>query len=153
MRQVSHIVLPALLLLAAAVQPAQAQQAKPEEVLALRKGVFQVVRNSFGPLAGFADGKVQLDAARIAILGTRLGAVAPMTSEIFPAGSEKVEGSKSKPEVWSKAEDFKAKNAAFQAAAAKLAEAAKSGNADAVKAAVPDVGKSCKACHDDFKEK
>lgn len=153
MRHLCAICMTAAVLVSVAASNAQAQQAKPEEVLALRKGVFQVVRNSFGPLAGFAEGKAQLDAQRLAVLGARLEAVAPMTSEIFPAGSEKVEGSKSKAEVWTKAEDFKAKNAAFQTAAAKLAEAAKSGNAAAVKAAVGDVGKSCKACHDDYKDK
>jgi cytochrome c556 len=136
-----------------AAASAQAQMAKPEDTLALRKGVFQVIRASFGPMAGFADGKVQLDAARVQVLGARLAAVAPMVSEVFPAGSEKVEGSKAKPEIWTKAEDFKAKNAAFQTAAAKLAEAAKSGNLEAVKAAVPELGKACKGCHEDYKEK
>ena len=35
----------------------------------------------------------------------------------------------------------------------KLDAAAKSGNLDAIKAAVGDTGKACKACHDDFREK
>ncbi|MBF0166915.1 MAG: cytochrome c [Alphaproteobacteria bacterium] len=132
---------------------AQAQQAKPEDVLALRKGVYQVVKASFGPMAGFADGKVQLDAAKLAVLGTRLGAVAPMAADTFPAGSDLVAGSKAKPEIWSKPDDFKAKMGAFQAAAAKLADLAKAGNLEGVKAQVPEVGKTCKACHDDYKEK
>ncbi|MBF0268327.1 MAG: cytochrome c [Alphaproteobacteria bacterium] len=152
MRRSLKAALAASLLAAIASAPAQAQQ-KPDEVLALRKGVFQVIKSSFGPMAGFADGKVQLDAARAAVLGARLSAVAPMAADVFPAGSDFVVGSKAKPEIWSKPDDFKAKMSAFQTAAAKLADAAKAGNLDGVKAAVPDVGKACKACHDDFKEK
>lgn len=152
MHQSMKVALASMLLAGVAGAPAMAQQ-KPEEVLALRKGVFQVVRSSFGPMAGFADGKAPLDAARAAVLGTRLAAIAPMAAEVFPAGSDFVAGTKAKPEIWSKPDDFKAKMAAFQTAAAKLADAAKSGNLDAVKAAVPDVGKACKACHDDYREK
>lgn len=152
MRRSMKVALASLILAGVACAPAMAQQ-KPEEVLALRKGVFQVIRSSFGPMAGFADGKAPLDAARAGVLGARLAAIAPMAAEVFPAGSDFVAGTKAKPEIWSKPDDFKAKMAAFQTAAAKLADAAKSGNLDAVKASVPDVGKACKACHDDYKEK
>ncbi|HEY2976325.1 MAG TPA: cytochrome c, partial [Burkholderiaceae bacterium] len=34
-----------------------------------------------------------------------------------------------------------------------LDAAAKSGNLDAIKAAFGDAGKTCKACHDNFREK
>ena len=153
MKRSIKMVLAASALVAFGAAEAQAQQAKPEEVLALRKGVYQVIRASFGPLAGFADGKVQLDAAKAQLLGTRLAAVAPMAAEVFPTDSDFVAGSKAKPEIWSKPADFKAKMDAFQTAAAKLADAAKAGNLEAVKAAVPDVGKACKACHEDFREK
>jgi cytochrome c556 len=153
MQRSMKIVLAAVALVAVGATQAQAQQAKPEDVLALRKGVFQVIRSSFGPMAGFADGKAQLDAARAQVLGARLAAVAPMAAEAFPAGSDFVAGSKAKPEIWSKPDDFKAKMEAFQAAAAKLADAAKAGNLEAVKAAVPELGKACKACHEEYREK
>ncbi|TAN53553.1 MAG: cytochrome c [Rhodospirillales bacterium] len=152
MRLSMKIALSAAILTGIGAGTAQAQQ-KPEDVLALRKGVYQVVKASFGPMAGFAEGKVQLDAARLAVLGARLSAIAPMAAEAFPEGSDMVAGTKAKPEIWSKPDDFKAKMSAFQAAAAKLAEAAKAGNLDAVKALAPETGKACKACHDDFKEK
>ena len=152
MRRSLKAALAASLLAGIASAPAQAQQ-KPEEVLALRKGVYQVIRANFVPLVRFAEGKIALDPAKIAELGNRLGAVAPMAAEVFPAGSEKVEGSKAKAEIWSKPDDFKAKMTAFQTAAAKLADAAKAGNLDAVKTLVPETGKACGSCHDDFKEK
>lgn len=37
-------------------------------------------------------------------------------------------------------------------AVAKLSAASKSGNLDQVKAAFGDAGRTCKACHDDFRK-
>jgi cytochrome c556 len=41
----------------------------------------------------------------------------------------------------------------MQAAMVKLVAAARSGNADQLKSAFGPTGKTCKACHDDFKDK
>ena len=48
---------------------------------------------------------------------------------------------------------FKKALAAFQAETAKLAGLARAGNADAIKAQIPAVGKTCGGCHDDFRVK
>ena len=72
----------------------------------------------------------------------------------FPAGTGPSAGkTHAKAEIWEKPQDFAAKMAAFQRAAAAFHSAARAGNVAATKAAFGDVGKSCKACHDPYRHK
>jgi cytochrome c556 len=70
----------------------------------------------------------------------------------FAPGTESGD-TKAKPEIWLEMEDFKAKAEKVQAEADKLAQVAKGGNFDALKAQVGETGKACKACHDKFRNK
>ena len=58
-----------------------------------------------------------------------------------------------KPEIWSQPDKFKNAALKMQDAVAKLNEAAKSGNQDAIKTAFGAAGETCKGCHDEFKRK
>jgi cytochrome c556 len=55
--------------------------------------------------------------------------------------------------VWSKADKFKAANDAMETETAKLAELSRTGNLDALKEQVGKVQKTCKSCHEEFKNK
>jgi cytochrome c556 len=71
----------------------------------------------------------------------------------FPAGTGPDVGkTEAKAEIWRNPKDFNAKHTAFQKAASAFNAAAKGGNAGAAKAAFGDLGKSCKACHDLYRE-
>jgi cytochrome c556 len=50
-------------------------------------------------------------------------------------------------------DDFKSKAEKMQAETAKLVQAAKTGDAAALKAQVGETGKACKACHDNYRNK
>ena len=69
----------------------------------------------------------------------------------FAPGTETVKSEKVKPEVWSKADEFKAHIDSFHAQALKLNETAKSSDAAALKTQFAAVGGECKACHDIFR--
>jgi cytochrome c556 len=73
----------------------------------------------------------------------------------FPKGSGPEAGVKTgaKPEIWSDADGFSAARHAFAEQAAKLADAAKTGNAESIGAAFKSVGKSCGGCHEKFRVK
>lgn len=58
-----------------------------------------------------------------------------------------------KPEIWTDAAKFKSAEEKMQQEMSKLAEVAKGGNLDAIKAQFGATGKACKACHDDFRKK
>lgn len=150
----------ALALTASATSIAYAQM-KPEDAIRARQSIMRVVALNFGPVAQMAQGKMPWNKEAFVTNALRLESVWAMNPHrFFPAGSDKaVAGAKTasftdtKPEAWSKGDDFKKAFETNGQAIGKLAAAAKSGDEAAMKAAVGDVGKACKGCHDDFRAK
>ena len=70
----------------------------------------------------------------------------------FPQVSD-LANSKAKPEIWKEQDKFKAAADKMQAEVGKLSAAAKSGDLNAIKTAFGGVGQSCKACHDNYRNK
>jgi cytochrome c556 len=70
--------------------------------------------------------------------------------ELFPADSAKAK-SESKPEVWTKWDDFVKANQVLEAESAKLVEVAKTGDFEAFKVQFGKVGGACGECHDAFR--
>jgi cytochrome c556 len=130
---------------------AAAQFQKPEDAIKYRQSAFTVLAAHFGRVAAMAQGKAPFDAKAAADNGAIAATMAPLPFAGFGAGTDKGRPNRAKPEVWSKAADFKAKADDMQAAMVKFGEASKTGNLDTIKAAVGDVGKTCKACHDDYR--
>lgn len=71
----------------------------------------------------------------------------------FPAGSGPKPGVKTaaKPEIWSKAADFKAAQDGFAKQADILTKAIAGGNADMISAETKKLGGTCKTCHETFR--
>jgi cytochrome c556 len=137
----------------AAALPAAAQFQKPEDAIKYRQSAMYVMGQHFGRVGAMANGKVPFDAAaaqantEIALAMSKLPFVA------FGEGTDKGGNTKAKPEIWTKKADFDSKGKSMQDEMVKLAAAAKTGNLDQIKAAFDGAGKSCKACHDDYREK
>jgi cytochrome c556 len=141
----------AALLACAIAMPAAAQFAKPEDAIKYRKAAFTVMARHFGVVAGMAAGKIPFDAkmaadnAEIAMMMSKL----PYAG--FVEGSDKGD-TKAEPKIWAEMDKFRAAASKMQEEMAKLNVAAKGGNLDAIKAAVGDTGKACKACHDAYRK-
>lgn len=60
---------------------------------------------------------------------------------------------RAKPEIWAEQAKFKELNEKLVIETTKLAAAAKTGNADTLKAAFGATGAACKACHDNYQAK
>ena len=74
--------------------------------------------------------------------------------ELFPAGTGLGIGkSAAKPEIWNEWKDFSQKAEAVTQAASRLGDAARKGDAAAVRELIPALGKSCGACHETFRQK
>ena len=127
-------------------------QVKPENLLKYRQGVMRAQAFQFGPLTGVAKGEVQWSPA-MAQKAVNLAALAVIAGDVFSPASQNIPNSAAKPEIWTKPDDFKKVMAAYQAETAKLADLAKAGNVDAIKAQINAVGKACGACHEDFQVK
>jgi cytochrome c556 len=71
---------------------------------------------------------------------------------LFPQGSLDPKTSRAKPEIWQKWSEFEGHGKTLDTKATQLAATARTGNADATKAAVADLGKTtCAACHNAFR--
>lgn len=127
-------------------------QAKPEDAIKYRRGVYAVIGWNFGPMAAMAKGDRPYDAADFARRAEIVAYMSKLPLEGFVEGSETGD-TKAKPEIWLEMDDFKAKLEKMQSEAAKLAEVAKKGDLAAAKAQLGETGKACKACHDKFRNK
>ena len=91
-------------------------------------------------------GRVRPGAATIAEL-------APQVPTWFPAGTGPDVGkTEARAEIWQKPEDFAAKAQAFREAAVAFSGAAQGSDLAAIRNAHANLGKSCKACHDLYRE-
>ncbi|WP_280153634.1 cytochrome c [Piscinibacter sp. XHJ-5] len=132
--------------------PAAAQFAKPEDAIKYRQGGMAVMGAHFGRLGAMAQGKVPFDAKAAADNAEVVAFVSRLPFAGFVEGTDKG-NTKAKPEIWKEPDKFKANASRMQEEVAKLNVAAKSGNPDQVKAAFGEAAKTCKSCHDDFREK
>lgn len=128
-------------------------QAKPEDVIKYRKALMVMQANSVRPLAAMAKGQRPYD-KDIAIRNAAiLELTGKMMMETVAAGSDKGAETRAKPEIWSDAAGHKKVSDNYSAEAAKLSEAAKAGNVDALKAQIGGVIKACDSCHDAYRSK
>ena len=125
---------------------------KPEDAIKYRQGVYRTIGWNFGPMAAMAKGDRPYDAAAFARHAEIVAFMSKLPLEGFVPGSDTGE-TKAKPEIWLDMDDFKAKLEKMQAEAAKLAEVAKAGDLNTIKAQFGETGKACKACHDKYRNK
>ena len=151
-RVISTMILSATALIGATVAlPAAAQFAKPEDAIKYRKAAFTVMGTHFGRVAAMANGRIPFDAKMAADNAELANTMAKLPYAGFVDGSDKGD-TKADPKIWSEMDKFKAAAAKMQDEMAKLNVVAKGGNIDAIKAAVGETGKSCKACHDAYRK-
>lgn len=136
--------------------PAQAQQApKPEQLIKWRQSAYQVVAWNSGRIKAALDGSFNKDEvvraanAIAAIANAGLGA-------LYAPGTDKGKGwreTTAKPEIWAPGSKIGEHAAAFSTEATELARVAGTGDAVLIKAQYGKLTRTCKACHDDFKNK
>lgn len=93
------------------------------------------------------------DPAKLRANAAIIARLAPQVSGWFPPGTgPEVGKTRAKAEIWNKPRDFAAKTRTFQQAAKAFNAAARRGDIATIRAAHADLGKSCKACHDPYRE-
>lgn len=131
---------------------AQAQFAKVEDAVKYRQSVFSVMGTHTSRIGAVVKGERPYDKAAVEADVAVLEMITKLPWNAFPAGSD-LPTSKAKPEIWKEQDKFKAGADKLQTEVAKLSTAAKSGDLNAIKAAFGGVGQSCKACHDNYRNK
>lgn len=144
----------ASLTLAAAVStlslPAMAQFQKPEDAIKYRKSALFVMAQHFGRVGAMASGKAPYDAKVAADNAAVVEMMSKLPWAAFGPGTDKGD-TKAKPDVWSDAAGYKKASEDMMTAVAQLNTAAKTNNLDALKTAFGGAAKTCKACHDVYR--
>jgi cytochrome c556 len=148
-RTLAGLVLTTLL---AAPFAAQAQFAKVEDAVKYRKSALSLMGTHFGRIGAVVKGERPYDKAAVEADAALVETFAKLPWAAFPAGSDTAD-SKAKPEIWKEQEKFRAGAEKLEAETAKLSTAARSGDLAAIKAAFGAVGQTCKACHDNYRNK
>jgi len=130
---------------------AAAQFQKPEDAIKYRQSAMTVMGNHFGRVAAMAQGKVPFDAKAAADNAGVVVVLSKLPWAGFAEGTDKGAPTRAKPEVWKDSAKVKDLATKMMDEAEKFDAAAKTGNLDAIKAAVGSLGKACKACHDDYR--
>lgn len=99
------------------------------------------------------DGVRANDVARIGPASGQIVVAARSLHGWFPRGSGPQPGVKTavKPEVWSRAAEFRAATDAFLRQAQAFQRVAAGGNISAIRSEARKLGASCKGCHDNFR--
>ncbi len=132
--------------------PAAAQFRKPEDAIKYRKAAFTVMGNHFGRIGNMVNNRAPYDAKAAAESAAIVATISHLPFEAFDAGTEKGGETRAKAAIWSETDKFQAAAKKMQEETAKLATAAKASNLDSLKAAFGDAAKSCKNCHDSYRE-
>jgi cytochrome c556 len=125
----------------------------PDAVVATRQGLLKVVALSFAPVGNMLKG-APFDAAAAQKSAERIKVLATILPEAFDTDTHTTAkaATKAKEGIWTNKADFASKADDLGKAAAALADAAKSGDADATKKAARAVGQACGACHKAYKD-
>lgn len=147
--------LAALLLSCSAGAFAQQAGVKPEQQIKWRQSVYQVLGWNSGRIKANVEG--QYNKEEVVRAANAIAALANSgLGSLFGPGTETGKGWKdtaTKPEFFKNPQKVGELAGNFNREANELAKVAATGDAAAVKAQFGNLGKTCKACHDDFKTK
>ena len=125
--------------------------ADEEGEIKYRKSVMSSVGGHMGGIVGILKQKT-VNAANLQVHADGMAALSGIAGSVFPEGSDFGE-TEALPVIWEKPVEFAAAIKQFQDAANGMVTAAKTGDMAQVGAALGTLGKACKNCHENFREK
>ena len=131
-----------------------AAQAKPDVLVKQRQAAMTLIGKYWGPIAGMASGKVSpYNADVVARYATYLENLAQMPWDGFHESTKDEKNTKALPAIWSQKAKFDELAQRLQTETAKLGELARAKDEAGVKQQYAAVGKTCGACHENFRQK
>lgn len=148
------VILGTVLLGAFSVSAAPAKSEKQAgSAIEYRQAIFQLVKSNVGALGAMNKGAIPFNAQTLQKNSVRLEQLSLMLEDYFATDTSSFDlETEALPKIWQNEVDFKEKIAALTLAAVNLNTAAKAGDASQYKSAIGGVFKSCKGCHDNYKE-
>jgi len=132
---------------------AYAQFAKPAEAVKYRKAVMFLIVQHFKRMGAVVQGKAAYDKDAFSANAAAVGMLATLPWDAMSVpGTDKGDTTLS-PAVFDKPAQFKKAAESFESATAMLADTAKGGDLNAIKAQFGKVAQNCKSCHTNFRKK
>jgi cytochrome c556 len=133
-------------------EPAKsAKQAK--DVTEYRQAILRLVKSNVGALGAMNKGAIPFNAETIQTNSLRLEQLSLMLGDYFATDTSGFDvDTAALDKIWGNQADFTDKINAFTAAAKNLNNVARADDATQFKPAIGQVFKSCKGCHDNYKE-
>jgi len=133
--------------------PAYAQFNKPEDAIRYRQSAFVLMSNHMGRI----NAQLKSSSPNIQVIQSSAALAEVMSKlpfEAFIPGSESggTPPTRAKPEVFKDQDKIKSLAEKMQGEMVKLNTVAKGGDVNAIRAQFGEVGKACKACHDDYRK-
>jgi len=122
----------------------------PQQLVTKRQEMFKAMTRALEPMGLVARERESYNRASFQARALELQDLATQPWALFSADGN-YPPTRAKPEVWQKAADFKQAQARFQALTADLVKVSGSADMPAIRSAVDAVEKSCKSCHEQFR--
>ncbi len=122
----------------------------PDQLVTKRKAIFKQITKTLEPIGIVARGRQDYKPGELKISALELEKLASQPWPLFTADSNYAP-TLAKSAVWEKPAEFKLAQDKFQKAVANLVLASKSNDLETIKVSVNEVEKSCKSCHDQFR--
>jgi cytochrome c556 len=138
-----------------AVQNSNATPLQKEQALALMKERhenYEKIGDAMKVISRELKGNSP-DLAAVRTNADTIATLAPQVKDWFPAGTGPDVGkTEAKAAIWQNQQDFAAKSRDFEQAAGRFQAAARGNDVASIRSAQADLGKSCKGCHDLYRE-
>jgi cytochrome c556 len=133
-------------------EPAKsAKQAK--DVTEFRQAVLTLVKSNVGALGAMNKGAIPFNVETMQTNSLRIEQLSLMLEDYFATDTSGFDvETAALDKIWENKSDFNDKISALTAAASNLNKVAKAGDTTQFKPAIGQVFKSCKGCHDNYKE-
>jgi cytochrome c556 len=131
--------------------PAAAQFQKPEDAVKYRQSAMFVMANHFGRIGAMVNGRAPYDAGAAAANAEVVATMSRLPFIGFVDGTPGSGKGGANAKIWSDRAGFDAGAKKMQDEIAKLVTASKTNNLDTLKGAFGEVGKTCKGCHDEYR--
>ncbi len=133
---------------------AQSDIFKADDLVKYRQSIYQVMSAQAKVMGAMAKGEIEFDAEAVHERALNMGNVAKLLGETYVPATQGVKESNMLPAAWEDMDGFSAKGKAFGGALQELIAVSGEPGFDADKArpAIGKMLKSCKACHDDYRD-
>lgn len=124
-----------------------------KDVTEYRQAILKLVKSNVGALGAMNKGAIPFDVQTMQTNSLRLEQLSLMLDDYFATDTSGFDvETAALDKIWANQADFKEKISDLTAAAANLNKVAKADDTDQFKPAIGQVFKSCKGCHDNYKE-